>query len=455
MRYVWPVSEIHEPGWVGHAVWWLVYPLGFVGAYPEGESGPPAPGEHRLARLLPWLNYVKRHGATGIALGPVFESETHGYDTVNHFKIDPRLGDDSDFDALVAEAHRLGLHVQLDGVFNKVARTHPRALEALAGGPDSRAMEWFKSWRYDDESELSDADGTENSLIELNHNSPAVQDYVVDVLSYWLDRGVDSWRLDSAYKVPTTFWASVLARVRESHPDAYFVAEVINGDYASFAKAATVDSVTQYELWKAIWSSLDSQNLFELEWAVLRHNALLESFVPLTFIGNHDTSRIASMIGDPRHLPHAVALLATLGGTPTIYAGDPHMAKALKEDGPGGSVAVRPEFPVNPNDMPDDADVFEFFETYKQLVGLRKRNPWLHRAHVEPLLVENKHVALRLRPHDAAPGDTRAIRLLLNLSDQPIPKPVNLPPDNFLHCDPQTAETGILAPHGWAIAAGP
>lgn len=442
-----------EPDWVSRAVWWLVYPLGFVGAYPEGESGPPTPGEHRLARLQPWFEYVKKHGATGIALGPIFKSETHGYDIIDHFKIDPRLGEESDFDDLVAQAHRLGLTIQLDGVFHHVSKNHPRAVVAMADGPRSEAMGWFKPWEKSDGSvELTYTDDTE-SMVLLNHNSPAVQDYVVEVMRYWLDRGVDSFRLDAAYRIPTTFWAKVLPRVRETHPDAYFVAEVVHGDYAAFVKASTVDSVTQYELWKAIWSSLDSKNLLELEWAIERHNRLQETFAPLTFIGNHDTSRIASMIGDPKHLPHAVVLLATLGGTPTIYAGDPHLAKAVAVDGPGGKVAVRSEF-THPDDLPDDAETFEFFETYKQLVGLRKRNPWLHRTVAEPLLVEKDRMVYRLRPYGHEPDDPRAMRVLLNLTDEPMPRPAGLPPDTFLHCDAQTALTGELAPHGWAIAAG-
>jgi len=438
---------------VSRAVWWLVYPLGFVGAYPEGESGPPTPGEHRLARLQPWFEYVQKHGATGIALGPIFKSETHGYDIVDHFKIDPRLGTESDFNELVAQAHRLGLKIQLDGVFHHVSRYHPRAQIALDDGPDSEAMGWFKPWEKSDGSvELTYTDDTE-TMVLLNHKSPAVQDYVVDVMRFWLDRGVDSFRLDAAYRIPTEFWAKVLPRVRETHPNAYFVAEVVNGDYAGFVKAAAVDSVTQYELWKAIWSSLDSKNLLELEWAILRHNKLQEVFAPLTFIGNHDTSRIASMIADPRHLPHAVVLLATLGGTPTIYAGDPHMAKAVTQDGPGGKMAVRAEF-THPDDLPDDAETFEFFETYKQLVGLRKRNPWLHRTQAEPLLVSKDLMVFRLRPFGRSADDPRAMRVLLNLTDSPIPRPAGLPPDTFLHCDPQTGATGELAPHGWAIAAG-
>src|SRR4051794_38220608 len=127
-----------EPEWVRHAIWWHVYPLGAVGAFPAPD-GPPGPDEHRLRRLVAWLDHVVALGASGIVLGPIFASTTHGYDTVDHLRIDPRLGDDSDFDELVAQAHRRGLRVLLDGVFNHVGRDSAiarRSVDALEGRSD-------------------------------------------------------------------------------------------------------------------------------------------------------------------------------------------------------------------------------------------------------------------------------------------------------------------------------
>ena len=90
-----------SPSWVAHAIWWQVYPLGFVGAFPADQTADP--GEHRLRRLVSWFDHAIELGASGVALGPIFASRTHGYDTTDHYRIDPRLGDEADFE--IGRAH--------------------------------------------------------------------------------------------------------------------------------------------------------------------------------------------------------------------------------------------------------------------------------------------------------------------------------------------------------------
>ena len=120
------------PEWVEHAIWWQVYPLGFVGAFPADPV--PTADEHRLSRVAAWLDHALELGASGVALGPIFASRSHGYDTTDHYRIDPRLGDDDDFDRFVAEAKSRGLRILLDGVFNHVGTDFARYREALARG---------------------------------------------------------------------------------------------------------------------------------------------------------------------------------------------------------------------------------------------------------------------------------------------------------------------------------
>src|SRR4051794_4429411 len=247
-----------EPAWVRHAIWWHVYPLGFTGAEPTTLAGQPT--VHRLPRLHGWLDYALELGASGLALGPVFSSESHGYDTTDYFRIDPRLGDDKDFDELIKQAHGRGLKVLLDGVFNHVGRGFGPFQQVLAEGPAAPTAPWFRltwpetGWKPGSVPGYQDFEG-HHHLVALNHDEPEVAGFVAQVMKHWLARGADGWRLDAAYAVPPAFWKTVLADVRREYPQAYFVGEYIHGDYPREAAAATLDSVTQYELWKAIWSS--------------------------------------------------------------------------------------------------------------------------------------------------------------------------------------------------------
>lgn len=391
--------------WVRHAIWWQVYPLGFVGAFPTAE--PPGPGEHRLGRMVDWLDHAIDLGASGIALGPVFASRTHGYDTTDHYRIDPRLGDDSDFDRLVGEAHRRGLRVLLDGVFNHVGTDFPRYRDAV-DRQDPDAASWFRGRP----GRFHTFEG-HGDLITLNHRTPAVVDYTVDVMSHWLGRGADGWRLDAAYAVPESFWAQVIPRVRAEHADAWFVAEVIHGDYSAFVSASGVDSVTQYELWKALWSSLNDGNFHELDWALQRHNTFQETFAPLTFVGNHDVTRIASKLERPEHLGHALVLLFTTGGVPSIYAGDELGYRGIKEDRAGGDDAVRPEFTTPPTEISGGAG--DVLNLHRYLIGLRRRHPWLYEARTSALRLEN-----RCYVYETRHGDDSLI-VALNLADTAAP----------------------------------
>lgn len=425
-------GAVAEPGWVEHVIWWHIYPLGFVGAYPVDP--PPGPEEHRLRRIIDWLDHAIALGASGLALGPVFSSSSHGYDTTDHFRIDPRLGDDEDFDALVGEARRRGLRVLLDGVFNHV-------------GTDFTNTSWFR--RRNGALDTFEGHG---DLIALDHENPAVVDYVVDVMTHWLRRGADGWRLDAAYAVADRFWAQVLPRVREQFPDAYFLAEIIHGDYAERVRASGFDSVTQYELWKAVWSSLNDGNFHELDWALLRHNEFLDTFVPTTFVGNHDVTRIASRLDDIRHLEHALVLQMTTGGTPSVYAGDEFAYRGVKEERYGGDDAVRPEFGATAVGADEHGE--DVLRLHRYLIGLRRRHPWLHTARTSALLLTNRQYVYQTRV------SSEALIVALNIDDEALP--ISLPELGFDRGEilagsgappADVVVTTDVGPHGWLIIA--
>lgn len=431
-------SAPSSPSWIRDAICWQVYPLGFCGAPPhredlEGEGYGGAAGEnvvHRLPRLLGWLDHLVGLGANVLLLNPIFDSVSHGYDTLDHRRLDPRLGNDEDIDALVAACHERGVRVVLDGVFNHVSDRHPVARRAISVGPDAPEgahIRWAGDEPYGFE---GNAD-----LVELELGDSVVQDAVVDIMTMWLDRGVDGWRLDAMYSAGADAWAPILERVRAAHPQAWLLGEVIHGEYPDFAAASGADSITQYELWKAIWSALRDQNLFELAHALGRHQEFLEAdggAHPLTFVGNHDTTRIASQLEDGRDLTVAYALLALLPGIPAVYAGDEFGASGVKEERAGGDDAVRPTFPDDPADAADGSRLEvlhpaaspRILEVHQRLFSLRRREPWLAEADVavREETLENTYAEIVLTPH-AGTEDAGPLTLVLNLGEEGRPAP--------------------------------
>jgi len=391
--------------WPATVIWWHVYPLRFVDAEARLEDHGGDEPSHRLGRLTGWLDYLLELGASGLLLAPLFASTSHGYDTLDHYRIDPRLGDDGDVDELVRQAKTRGVRLCLDGVFNHVSRDHDIVQRALAAGQESEEGRWLK---WDNGYAL----GFEGNLdlVELDLTHPPVADHVVDVMGHWLDRGIDGWRLDAAFAAGPSAWAPIVKRVKAAHPDAWIVAEVIQGDYPAFVAQTGVDSVTQYELWKAIWSSLNDPNLHELEWTLHRHAEFCRSFRPQTFLGNHDVTRIASRLTDQQHLPVALALLMMLPGIPTVYAGDEQGFTGEKLDQPHGDDAVRPPFPEAPDELsPLGAEVLAL---HQQLIALRRDHAWLVDAELSTAEVTTTTMAVHLRQGD------QHVALALNVGDE-------------------------------------
>lgn len=378
------LTRLEAMSFAEHAIIWQVYPLGAVDA-------PIRPTEaedlvHRLPTLEKWLDYVLELGCNAILLGPVFASETHGYDTLDFFRVDPRLGDEADLEALINGARERGIGVLFDGVFNHVSGNSPYV--SLTTG------ESFEG---------------HGALAELDHSRDEVVDLVVAVMNHWLDRGIAGWRLDAVYAMDADFWQQVLPRVRDYHPDAWILGEMIHGDYPTYVEESGIDSVTQYELWKATWSSLKEGNFFELEWNLGRHNNFLEHFVPQTFVGNHDVTRIATQVGQEK-AALAAAVLFTVGGTPSIYYGDEQGVMGVKEERIGGDDEIRPPLPEQYSPLGE-----WMHQIYHDLIALRRTHPWLHTARTEVEDIENTRITYRSFEVDAGGVDTgKWVRVKLN-----------------------------------------
>ena len=209
------------------------------------------------------------------------------------------------------------------------------------------------------------------------------------------------------------------------------------------------DSVTQYELWKSIWSSLNDNNFFELDWTLRRHNGWLDSFLPLTFVGNHDVTRLASKLSDERHIAHALVILLTVGGTPSIYYGDEQAFRGIKEDRAGGDDEIRPAFPDTPADLSPDG--WPTYRLHQDLIGLRRRHAWLRRARTETVHVANQQLVFRTS------NGAEALLAALNLGDETVELPAPgagevLIGDAVLGVG-SDGPTARLAAHGWCVLA--
>jgi cyclomaltodextrinase len=346
--------------------------------------------------------------------------------------------------------------VLLDGVFNHVGRAFPAFQRVLTTGPDAAEAGWFRlNWESAFQTGMEPSYAMfegHHGLVTLNHDEPAVTAYVTSVMTHWLGRGVDGWRLDAAYAVPRVFWRSVLDRVRTEFPEAYFYGEMIHGDYRKFVLETGMHAVTQYELWKAIWSCLNTRNFFELNWALQRHNGFLDTFTPLTFVGNHDVTRLASLLEDERHLALALAILFFCPGVPSVYSGDEQAFRGVKEMRKGGDDEIRPAFPATPEGLGSFG--WPIFRLHQQLIALRRQYPWLHQARTRVAYLTNEHLNLESR------SDHNRLMLALNVSDI-----VGILPAAGAHrvlCGSATlegcssADTRVRLPaHGWAIMEAP
>lgn len=410
-----------------HNIWWQVYPLGALGA-PIRPDWPDDAAPHRLRRLVPWLDYLIKLGCNGLILGPIFESSTHGYDTTDHFRIDNRLGTDDDFDYLMEACAARGISVLLDGVFNHVGVNHPLTQQALESHADA-STEPHAQLAATSPVLITPQGNPQHweghlDLAELDHSNQATEELVVAVMEHWLDRGIAGWRLDVAYAVPLEFWARVTGRVRRRFPQAIFLGEMIHGDYPSLVESGGLDTVTQYELWKGIWSSIKDRNLWELAHSLERHAEFSRRAPMQIFVGNHDVDRIASILDDAG-AALAAAILFTLPGIPSVYQGDEQAFRGVKGEGPAADDPIRPPLPATPQDLALQGAWM--FDHYRALIAMRRRHPWLATAALEVLDKENERIEYRCTGTCEQEGtpeqvdvtvDLTAMRLTMRFSGQ-------------------------------------
>ena len=300
--------------WYNEAVFYHIYPLGLTGAPKQNEYGEPV---HRLNTLLPWIDHIKEIGCTALYIGPLFESVGHGYETTDYRKLDSRLGDNEDLKNFVATCHEKGIKVIFDGVFNHTGRDFFAFKDIQEKRQNSPYVNWYCNVNFSVNTEYNDGFSYENwggynLLVKLNQRNPDVQNYICDVIRFWVSEfDVDGIRLDAADVLDFDFMKQLRRTAEEVKPDFWLMGEVIHGDYSRWVNGSTLHSVTNYALHKALYSGHNDHNYFEIAHTVkyLQNMGDLDLY---NFVDNHDVERIYTKLSNKAHFAPVHVLLYTL-----------------------------------------------------------------------------------------------------------------------------------------------
>ncbi len=394
--------------WAYENVFYQIYPLGFCGAPFENDGVL----EHRILKVNDWIPHIEKLGANAIYFSPVFESDTHGYNTRDYTKIDTRLGTNEDFQSVCKNLHKAGIKVVLDGVFNHVGRGFWAFQDVLEKRWDSPYKDWFHI-SFDGNSNYNDGlwyEGWEGNydLVKLNLRNEDVIQHIFSCIKGWVEEfDIDGLRLDVAYCLDHDFLRRLRSFCDGLKPDFFLVGETLHGDYNQWMNDSMLHSVTNYECYKGLYSSFNSMNMFEINRSLLRQFGpdnwtLYKGKHLLSFVDNHDVTRVASILSNENHLPLIYALAFGMPGIPFVYYGSEWGAKARKEE---GDPALRACF-----EKPKWNDLTTFIS---KLAEAKKHSNALNYGDFRSVLLTNRQCIFERKT------DSERVLVAINADDQP------------------------------------
>lgn len=403
--------------WYNEAIFYHIYPLGLTGAPKENDYGTPV---HRLNTLLPWINHIKEIGCTALYIGPLFESVGHGYETTDYKKLDSRLGTNEDLTNFVKACHEKGIRVIFDGVFNHTGRDFFAFKDIQKNREHSPYVNWYCNVNFGGNTEYNDGFSYENwggynLLVKLNQRNPEVQNYICDVIRFWVSEfDIDGIRLDAADVLDFDFMRILRHTADEVKKDFWLMGEVIHGDYSRWVNGQTLHSVTNYALHKALYSGHNDHNYFEIAHTVkyLQNMGDLDLY---NFVDNHDVERIHTKLKNKAHFAPVHVLLYTLPGVPSIYYGSEFGINGKKEK--FSDASLRPALDLN--DYADAATKNPCTALIAALGKVRQGTPALSYGSYAELALTNRQFAFA--------RDLEGIRVIVTVNNDDSDAEMNLP----------------------------
>lgn len=379
--------------WFHECTFYQIYPLGACGAERENDFGET---RHRLGEIEAEIERLKELGVGAVLFNPLFESERHGYDTVDFFKADRRLGTNEELKALIKKFHENGIRVVFDGVFHHTGRAFPPFREVLQKREGTDYRFWFNI-DFGGNSPYNDGLGYDNweghaELVKLRLDNLDVQNYLMDAVRFWINEwDIDGLRLDVCYSLPQWFMELLRRTVNALKPEFYLVGEVIHlGNFQNNVCPERLDSITNYECYKGLISAFNSNNLFEIEHSLTRLFSdqpwsLYTGKTLLNFVDNHDVARAATALKEKRNLCNLYTVLFTMPGIPCVYYGSEYGAEGDKGN---MDIDLRPPFSAF-----DRARNGELYAHIKKLCDIRRQNRALFYGSYRKAVLQNKYFA--------------------------------------------------------------
>lgn len=374
--------------WYEKSIFYQFYTLGFCNAPKENDGAVVS----RILKVKEWTKHLKKLNVNAVYFSPVFQSDIHGYDTKDYSIIDFRLGENKDFAFICRYLKENSIKVIIDGVFNHVGRGFWAFYDVKLNGIHSKYKDWFYI-NFDSNSTYNDGfsyEGWEGhyELVRLNLNNEEVAGHIFSCVRLWIEEfDIDGIRLDVAYSLSEDFMKSLRIFCDSLKKDFFLLGEMLFGDYKKIVNNEMLNSATNYECYKGLYSSFNDMNMFEINYSLNRQFsnedfAIYKNLHLFTFSDNHDVTRIASILHNKKHIPLVYGMLFTIPGIPCIYYGSEWGELGIKEKESDDS--LRPFF-----HCPKWTELTDFIS---KLGFLRKENDALIYGSYKTIFITNRQL---------------------------------------------------------------